>query len=215
MLLLINWLSIEICWLRNQLLICITNAHIRVIKIMMLYSGEDGPSQMALEDLAMFRAIPGSTVFYPSDGVSAERAAELAARTKGICFIRTSRPTLPVLYNNDEPFQIGKAKVCLMGLLYTSDQVCPWHSLSCFFLHFMILKLIKNHSILYAEGITDFNLFLFLAISNTFQRKFPFDYITNYVNTPKAKNIQWISWGTLPNNSLSHKSFKCNIFPCK
>lgn len=54
--------------------------------------GEDGPSQMALEDLAMFRAIPGSTVFYPSDAVSTERAAELAANTKGVCFIRTSRP---------------------------------------------------------------------------------------------------------------------------
>ena len=74
--------------------------------------GEDGPSQMALEDLAMFRSIPGATVFYPSDAVSAEKAAELAANTKGICFIRTSRPALPVLYKNDETFQIGKAKVC-------------------------------------------------------------------------------------------------------
>lgn len=45
-------------------------------------SGEDGPSQMALEDLAMFRAIPTCTVFYPSDAVSTERAVELAANTK-------------------------------------------------------------------------------------------------------------------------------------
>uniref|UniRef100_A0A4W5PT30 Transketolase-like pyrimidine-binding domain-containing protein n=1 Tax=Hucho hucho TaxID=62062 RepID=A0A4W5PT30_9TELE len=44
--------------------------------------GEDGPSQMALEDIAMFRAIPTCTVFYPSDGVSAERSVELAANTK-------------------------------------------------------------------------------------------------------------------------------------
>jgi len=73
--------------------------------------GEDGPSQMALEDLAMFRSIPGSTVFYPSDAVSCERAAELAANTRGICFIRTSRPNVPVLYSNTEPFQIGKCKV--------------------------------------------------------------------------------------------------------
>jgi transketolase len=58
--------------------------------------GEDGPSQMALEDLATFRALPGSTVFYPSDAVSCERAVELAANTVGVCFIRTSRPaTLP------------------------------------------------------------------------------------------------------------------------
>lgn len=73
--------------------------------------GEDGPSQMALEDLAMFRTIPGSTVFYPSDAVSAERAVELAANTKGVCFIRTSRPNVPVIYKNDEPFAVGKAKV--------------------------------------------------------------------------------------------------------
>jgi len=73
--------------------------------------GEDGPSQMALEDLSMFRSIPGSTVFYPSDAVSCERAAELAANKKGICFIRTSRPNIPVIYSNTEPFQIGKCKV--------------------------------------------------------------------------------------------------------
>ncbi|XP_011150273.1 transketolase-like protein 2 isoform X2 [Harpegnathos saltator] len=73
--------------------------------------GEDGPSQMGLEDIAMFRTIPGSTVFYPSDAVSTERAVELAANTKGICFIRTSRPNTAVLYNNDEPMAIGKAKI--------------------------------------------------------------------------------------------------------
>lgn len=49
-------------------------------------SGEDGPSQMALEDIAMFRAIPTCTLFYPSDGVSTERSVELAANTK----VRTS-----------------------------------------------------------------------------------------------------------------------------
>src|SRR6202043_2207430 len=53
--------------------------------------GEDGPSQMALEDLAMFRAIPGATVFYPSDGVSAERLTEEMARRAGICYLRTSQ----------------------------------------------------------------------------------------------------------------------------
>lgn len=73
--------------------------------------GEDGPSQMGLEDIAMFRTIPGSTVFYPSDAVSTERAVELAANTKGVCFIRTSRPNTAVIYGNNEPFQIGKAKV--------------------------------------------------------------------------------------------------------
>lgn len=73
--------------------------------------GEDGPSQMGLEDLAMFRAIPTCTVFYPSDAVSTERAVELSANTKGICYIRTSRPNVPVIYDNSENFAIGKAKV--------------------------------------------------------------------------------------------------------
>lgn len=73
--------------------------------------GEDGPSQMALEDLSMFRSVHGSYVFYPSDAVSMERAVELAATTEGICFIRSSRPATPVIYKNDEVFEIGKAKV--------------------------------------------------------------------------------------------------------
>lgn len=51
------------------------------------YLGEDGPSQMGLEDLAMFRAIPAATVFYPSDGVSTEKAVELAANTKVLVMI--------------------------------------------------------------------------------------------------------------------------------
>jgi transketolase len=82
--------------------------------------GEDGPSQMALEDLAIFRAIPGCTVFYPSDAVSTERAVELAANTKGICFIRTSRPSLPVIYDNSMQFAVGKAKIVRQS---NNDQV--------------------------------------------------------------------------------------------
>ncbi|KHJ87970.1 Transketolase protein [Oesophagostomum dentatum] len=66
---------------------------------------------MALEDLALFRALPGSTVFYPTDGVSAERATEIAANLKGIVFIRTGRPAMPVLYDNEEPFAVGQAKI--------------------------------------------------------------------------------------------------------
>jgi len=73
--------------------------------------GEDGPSQMALEDIAMFRSLPGCTLFYPSDAVATERATELAANTKGVCFIRVSRPATPVIYENGEQFEIGKAKI--------------------------------------------------------------------------------------------------------
>jgi len=73
--------------------------------------GEDGASQMALEDLAMFRSVAGSTVFYPSDAVSTERALELAANTKGVCYIRTSRPDTAVIYANEEAFAAGQCKV--------------------------------------------------------------------------------------------------------
>lgn len=73
--------------------------------------GEDGPSQMALEDLAMFRAIPNSIVLYPSDGVSTEYACEIAAQNKGIVFIRTSRPDTAIIYPNDEKFAVGQSKV--------------------------------------------------------------------------------------------------------
>src|SRR5262245_50811098 len=73
--------------------------------------GEDGPSQMALEDLAMCRAEPNYAVLYPSDGVSAERLVALAAYHPGPAYIRTSRPKTPVLYGNDEPFAIGGLKV--------------------------------------------------------------------------------------------------------
>lgn len=65
------WISIERC--RCE---CLSSTHC------ILASGEDGPSQMALEDLAMFRAIPTCTVFYPSDAVSTERAVELSSNTK-------------------------------------------------------------------------------------------------------------------------------------
>jgi transketolase len=73
--------------------------------------GEDGPSQMALEDIAMMRAIAGSAVLYPGDAVSTEKLVEQMAQTKGICFLRTSRPKTPVIYGNDEKFPIGGAKV--------------------------------------------------------------------------------------------------------
>lgn len=115
-----------------------------------VYLGEDGPSQMGLEDLAMFRAIPTATIFYPSDGVSTEKAVELSANTKvmmnteggtkllcclplhslpkvqtnvalfrfmqGLCFIRTSRPENSIIYNCNEDFHVGQAKVCFSSI---------------------------------------------------------------------------------------------------
>jgi len=73
--------------------------------------GEDGPSQMALEDIALMRAIAGSKVLYPSDAVCAEKLLEEMAKDRGLHFLRTSRPKTPVIYNNDEQFPIGGAKV--------------------------------------------------------------------------------------------------------
>ena len=73
--------------------------------------GADGPSQMALEDLAMMRAVHGSTVLYPSDATStASLVREMAERT-GIVYLRTTRGAYPVLYGPDEAFPIGGAKV--------------------------------------------------------------------------------------------------------
>jgi len=73
--------------------------------------GEDGPSQMGLEDIAIMRAVAGSVVVYPSDAVCAEKLMDQIALHKGIAFLRTSRPKAPVIYNNDEEFPIGGAKV--------------------------------------------------------------------------------------------------------
>jgi transketolase len=73
--------------------------------------GEDGPSQMALEDLAMCRAQPNYTVLYPCDGVSTERLMALMAYHPGPAYMRTSRPKTPVIYSNDETFTIGGLKV--------------------------------------------------------------------------------------------------------
>lgn len=73
--------------------------------------GEDGASQMGLEDIAIFRSLPGSKVFYPSDAVSAERLTILASKINGIKYIRTTRPKTNVLYDNNEIFRLGDFKV--------------------------------------------------------------------------------------------------------
>ena len=73
--------------------------------------GEDGPSQMGLEDIAMFRALIESTVLYPADAVSAERLTEAAADAAGVIYIRTTRPKTEVIYANDEEFPIGGSKL--------------------------------------------------------------------------------------------------------
>jgi transketolase len=73
--------------------------------------GEDGPSQMALEDLAMFTAEPNIAVVYPSDAVSTEKLVAAMVSHPGPAYMRTSRPKTPVIYGNDEPFVVGGLKV--------------------------------------------------------------------------------------------------------
>jgi transketolase len=73
--------------------------------------GEDGPSQMGLEDIAMFRNIIDSVVLYPSDAVSTEKLVEQAAGTNGIVYLRTTRGATPVIYDLSETFDIGGNKV--------------------------------------------------------------------------------------------------------
>ncbi len=79
--------------------------------------GEDGPSQMALEDLAMARGLPNCTVFYPCDGMSAARLMAIAASISGPVYLRTSRPKTPVIYDTNESFKPGGSKT-----LRQSDQ---------------------------------------------------------------------------------------------
>jgi transketolase len=77
--------------------------------------GEDGPSQMGLEDLALFRALPESVVLYPSDGVSTDACVQLAAVHRGIVYIRTTRGKTPAVYGGDEAFAVGGLKVVRAG----------------------------------------------------------------------------------------------------
>jgi transketolase len=73
--------------------------------------GEDGPSQMALEDLAMMRAVFGSTVLYPCDANQTAQLVKQMISLKGISFLRTTREKTPILYPPGEEFPVGKSKV--------------------------------------------------------------------------------------------------------
>ena len=106
--------------------------------------GEDGPSQMGLEDLAMFRAIPGAAVLYPSDAVSAERLVAAAAAHQGIVYLRTSRPPTPILYGADESFPVGGSKVLRESNVDKVTVVAAGVTLH---------ETLKAHEILAADGI--------------------------------------------------------------
>jgi transketolase len=90
---------------RHQLNVKLTGSHAGIS------IGEDGPSQMALEDLAMMRAVPDCAVIYPCDAVSTERLVVEMAAYHGLAYMRTSRPKTDILYGLDEKFPIGGSKV--------------------------------------------------------------------------------------------------------
>ena len=85
--------------------ICLAGSHAGV------EIGADGPSQMALEDLAMMRAVHGSTVLYPSDATSTAALVQAMADLDGISYLRTTRGAYPVLYDATETFPVGGSKV--------------------------------------------------------------------------------------------------------
>ena len=90
---------------RHQLNVKLTGSHAGIS------IGEDGPSQMALEDLSMMRAVPDCAVLYPCDAVSAERLVAEMAAYHGLAYMRTSRPKTDIVYGLDERFPIGGSKV--------------------------------------------------------------------------------------------------------
>lgn len=80
--------------------ICATHAGVTV--------GEDGASHQAIEDIALMRSIPGMTVLNPSDGVSAKKAVEAAVAMEGPVYVRLGRAAVPIVYDEDMEFEIGK-----------------------------------------------------------------------------------------------------------
>lgn len=105
--------------------------------------GEDGPSQMALEDLASMRALHGTTVLYPADGISTVRLVEAMADLEGISYIRTTREATARLYADDERFPIGGSKMLAAG-----DQVTLIGA------GVTVHQCLAAHEILGAEGIS-------------------------------------------------------------
>jgi len=86
----------------QHLLICGSHAGVSI--------GADGPSQMGLEDIAMFRALDGTTVLYPCDAVSAARLTEIGLAQPGIVYLRTTRGKTPVIYEPSDAFSVGGSK---------------------------------------------------------------------------------------------------------
>ncbi len=96
----------------DQIRVSVAQARLNV-KIVVTHAGltvgEDGASHQALEDLALICSLPGFTVIVPADGVETAQSIRAVAAHKGPCYVRLCRPKLPVIYDNNYKFQIGKA----------------------------------------------------------------------------------------------------------
>jgi transketolase len=107
--------------------------------------GEDGPSQMALEDLAMMRAQPNITVLYPCDAVSTDRLVERMAYQSGPAYMRTSRPKTPVIYGPDDTFRVGGLNVLREAGGDTATVVAAGVT---------VFEALEAHDLLRAQGIS-------------------------------------------------------------
>lgn len=106
--------------------------------------GEDGPSQMALEDLAMFRAVCGSTVLYPADAHATFQLVKQALKQPGIIYLRTNRPKTEIIYGPNEEFPIGGSKTI---------KSCPEDRLTLIGAGVTLYEALKAHGVLAAEGV--------------------------------------------------------------
>jgi transketolase len=106
--------------------------------------GEDGPSQMGLEDLALFRSVPGCLVLYPSDAVSTEALVAAMAAHRGLAYLRTTRPATPILYGGEEAFPVGGSKVLRRGDKDVAAVIAAGIT---------VHEALKAHEILAKEGI--------------------------------------------------------------
>jgi transketolase len=106
--------------------------------------GEDGPSQMGLEDLAMMRAVPHAAVLYPADAVATERLVDAMSATRGIHYLRLTRPRTPMLYAADEPFPIGGSKVLRQSAADRVTIICAGIT---------VFEALKAHAHLAGDGI--------------------------------------------------------------
>jgi transketolase len=123
---------------RRQLNLKLTGSHAGVS------IGEDGPSQMALEDLSTFRAVPNCAVIYPCDAVSTERLVVEMSNWPGLAYMRTSRPKTDILYGLDEKFPLGGSKV----LRQSDNDVATVVGVGV-----TVFEALKAHDQLKAEGI--------------------------------------------------------------